>query len=279
MTRTLLVLLVLLGLVACAARVEAATLYLKTCAAGCTWSDASSWSTTGSAGVDNSGPPADADTCILEAGSGNVTMAVSLSNRCGSVSMTAGTGDYAGTFTMAVSALTLVGTGTLWQASTAATVNIAASTILLLLPVADSSVVFAGGGKTYGRVYYQGTGTVDALAMTGSNTIDTFRLQSSVATTMTVTFSSGSTTTLGDFITLPTGGGTFAIVASTPMTPYTLTKSSGVVNVAAMTITDSLATGGATWCDGVGGVDGGRNTGWVFTACPIIPQQLILGVQ
>jgi len=72
-----------------------ATLYAK--AAGGNWTAAATWSNTGSGGGDSSGPPTAADNCILESGSGNVT--INAAAVCRSLDCTSGTGSYAGTLT------------------------------------------------------------------------------------------------------------------------------------------------------------------------------------
>lgn len=56
------------------------------------------------------------------------------------------------------------------------------------------------------------------------------------------------------------------IESSTPGSQFTLSQSSGTVNATNTTITDSNATGGATWNAFVtnGNIDGGNNTGWDF---------------
>ena len=54
----------------------------------------------------------------------------------------------------------------------------------------------------------------------------------------------------------------------TPTSTFTLSKSSGTVDVSFCSISDSIATGGASWkaSTTTGNVDGGNNTGWSFAA-------------
>ena len=49
---------------------------------------------------------------------------------------------------------------------------------------------------------------------------------------------------------------------------FTLSKLSGVVSCDYLNITNCDATGGATWYAGANSVNGGGNTGWIFTAPP-----------
>lgn len=56
--------------------------------------------------------------------------------------------------------------------------------------------------------------------------------------------------------------------ALTSATPFTLSKSSGIVSADYLDISYSTATGGAEWYAGANSVDSGNNTGWIFSAAP-----------
>lgn len=77
----------------------------------------------------------------------------------------------------------------------------------------------------------------------------------------TVEFAAGQTSTATQW----NFNGT-AIQSTTPGSQFTLSQTSGTVNATNTAITDSSATGGATWSAFVsnGNVDGGNNTGWDF---------------
>ena len=49
---------------------------------------------------------------------------------------------------------------------------------------------------------------------------------------------------------------------------HTLSKASGTVNVDYLSISYSVATGGATWNPGTNSINVSANTGWTFTASP-----------
>lgn len=76
-------------------RNKIATLYLKS--GGGNYTDATTWSNVNAAGVDNSGPPTNADDCIAELASGNLTISAASTSK--TFSTTAGTGNWAGVLT------------------------------------------------------------------------------------------------------------------------------------------------------------------------------------
>lgn len=272
--------LVLLLVLWCARPAQAATLYLKTCVAGCNWSEAATWSSTGSGGVDDSGPPTTADDVIMEAGSGNVVLDA-IGQAALSVSMTGGTGDYAGTFSCSdvyTLALALKATGTIWQASSAATVSLTGCTLTMGLANSGTTITFAGAGKTYGSLSaLENRDTT--IKITGANTFETVAVALVLTSGDTnVVLDVGATTTVGDLQTAGVGLFLVSLQSATGGMPATISKSSGTVNVDLLKVTDITATGGATWCAYNAAADGGGNTGWSFTACPYVAQQQMTGV-
>ena len=150
-------------------------------------------------------------------------------------------------------------TNTSWTTGAAATIDPGTSTIYML---SDSTKTFAGAGKTYYNLVNFGAGT---LIITGSNSFNDIAA-SVLPSTLTIT--SGTTQTFTNFTMSGTAGNLLTLNSSTPGSPATLSKSSGTVNVSYMSISDSSATGGATWSapTSAGNVDGGGNTGWDFGA-------------
>jgi hypothetical protein len=124
----------------------------------------------------------------------------------------------------------------------------------LLRGVTATRTVTANG-KTFNQPV-----TVNAPANTikfaEALTCTTFSLTSGTAE-----FEAGTTNTATTFVL---NGN--AIQSSLPGTQYTLSQASGTVNANNTTITDSNATGGATWNAFIsqGNIDGGNNTGWDF---------------
>jgi hypothetical protein len=64
--------------------------------------------------------------------------------------------------------------------------------------------------------------------------------------------------------------GSLVIINSTGGVPHTLSKASGVVSADYLDIQLSSATGGAFWYAGANSDDRGDNTGWIFTAPPVV---------
>jgi len=103
-----------------------------------------------------------------------------------------------------------------------------------------------------------------ALTITGSNTFTT--ISNSVQPTSFL-FTAGTTTTVTNFNVSGTSGNLVTIGSATASN-HTLSKASGLVDVSYCTISRSTATGGARWqaYTANGNVDGGNNTGWLFSA-------------
>lgn len=140
----------------------------------------------------------------------------------------------------------------------------------------DSDVTVANGG---GKFYLQGYSTTQIITIGGATInapievstsaydnevlfADGFTSSSSVdLLSSTVVFLAGATYTASAFSFSNT-----TIESSTPGAQFTLSQASGTVSAANTTITDSNATGGASWDAFIsnGNVDGGNNTGWDF---------------
>lgn len=121
---------------------------------------------------------------------------------------------------------------------------------------------FVGGGSNFASTLIQaGTG---ALTITGSNTLNDI---SNTVQPTSILFTAGTTTTLSN---LSLGGtmGNLTTIGSATAAQHTLSKSSGTVTLSNCSISYSNVTGGATWRapSNQGNVDGGNNTGWIFTA-------------
>ena len=122
---------------------------------------------------------------------------------------------------------------------------------------------FAGNGSTFNCTLNQGG--AGALTISGANTFSD--ITNTVQPT-TVQFTSGTTNTFAAFSLTGTAGNLVTIGSATAGSQHTLSKPSGTVSVSYCTISDSAATGGATWnaLTSNGNVDGGNNTGWNFGA-------------
>lgn len=120
-------------------------------------------------------------------------------------------------------------------------------------------------GSSSGSVTYNCTLSNDgagALTMTSSCTFTT--ITNTVQPTSFL-FTAGTTTTVTNWNVSGTAGNLVTIGSVTAAT-HTLSKSSGTVSSNYLSISYSKATGGATWNAGANSVNGGNNTGWIFSA-------------
>ena len=127
---------------------------------------------------------------------------------------------------------------------------------------AATAKTFVGGSSTF-NCTLQNSGA-GALTVSGSNTFTT--ISNSVQPT-TFTFTSGTTQTLTNWSVNGTAGNLVTIGASTT-SAATLSKASGTVSSDYLSISYSIATGGASWYAGANSTNSGNNTGWIFTAPP-----------
>lgn len=82
----------------------------------------------------------------------------------------------------------------------------------------------------------------------------------------TIRFLAGSTNTATTFVVAGGAATPAYLTSSTPGTQFTLSQATGTVSAVNTTISDSNATGGATWqgLSANNAIDAGNNTGWVF---------------
>lgn len=133
-----------------------------------------------------------------------------------------------------------------------------------------SSATFILSGADSTSIYYFTSpsavvGTLQVLAgrlMYAFGTINTLTL--SAGKTYTI---SGSTTGLniGTLNALGTAGN---LITITGATAQTLVKTSGIVAADYLSLTNIVASGGATWYAGSHSTNGGGNTGWIFADAP-----------
>lgn len=122
---------------------------------------------------------------------------------------------------------------------------------------------FAGGGSTFNCTLNQGgAGTLNI------EDANTFNNITNTVQPATVAFPGAVTTTFNNFNLNGTAGNLISLTSTAPGTRATLSKASGTVSCNYISITDSAATGGASWYAGANSVNNGNNTGWIFTAPP-----------
>jgi hypothetical protein len=147
-----------------------------------------------------------------------------------------------------------------WEAtSTGMTFN--AGTSSIRFNSSGTSKSFLGGGLTYYNLIHDsaGAGGLNTLTITGANTFNDITTN---VRPSTFVFPAGVTQTLANFTLSGTAGNLVTIQSSVSGTQFTLSKSSGAVNVDYMSIKDSNATGGAVFTAN-NSVNGGNNTGWL----------------
>jgi hypothetical protein len=124
------------------------------------------------------------------------------------------------------------------------------------IKLGTNSAIFKGGGLTYNNIEFNAN-----VSVRGSNTFNDLK----IAAAKTVTFTISTTQTVSSLTSAGSAGNLATIQSSSAGTPFTLSKSSGTVNVSFMSIKDSTATGGATWNANDGtSVNVSGNTGWIF---------------
>lgn len=158
------------------------------------------------------------------------------------------------TLTFGDSTVNITGSGTAWSTATATNMTINYGAAARISMNSASAKTFAGGSKSWPTVNQGGTGT---LSVTGNNTFANF---TNSVNGCTIAFPSGTTT----FNSFNVRGALGSLV--TLSSTSTLSKASGTVAVNYLNLSNSTATGGADWYAGSGSVDGGGNTGWLFSS-------------
>ncbi|MFA5095412.1 MAG: peptidoglycan-binding domain-containing protein [Candidatus Paceibacterota bacterium] len=117
-------------------------------------------------------------------------------------------------------------------------------------------------GKTYNNIWFAGAGSGPVIVQ-GSNTFNDFKADPGV----TVQFTDDTTQTVSSFTTTGTAESMITL-NGTDTAGWTLSAPTGTISSDYLNIDYSNATGGATFYAGANSIDGGHNTGWIFTAPP-----------
>lgn len=124
---------------------------------------------------------------------------------------------------------------------------------------------FVGGGSTYNCTLSNDTS--GALTISGNNTFTTI---ANGTQPTTFTFTAGTTQTITNWGISGTAGNLVAINSSAAGTPASLSKASGTVSADYLSIQDSAAAGGASWYAGANSTNVSGNSGWIFSAPPVV---------
>jgi hypothetical protein len=163
-----------------------------------------------------------------------------------------------GVATLGSSVIDATGTGTVITLT--GTVNVNTSTFKCSNN-SSSSKTLSLGSKTLNNLWVNTSGT-GVTTISGSNTFNDLKISGgSIAA-----FTAGTTQTVTTFTSLGSLGSLSTIRSSSAGSAFTLSKSSGTVNVGYMSIKDSTATGGATWNADSTCINVSNNTGWVFSS-------------
>ncbi len=241
-------------------------------------------SATGS--LDATGHNITGGTSFSMASSGTFNVA---SHTCSSTySLTAGTSSISGnisatTLTMSGSTTrtvnmgggtyTLSGTGNvvnLGAGPTNFTLNAQTSTIDLT-DTSASTKAFVGGGKTFNNLRVRGAASAGTVTISGANTFNTltFDADANIVLTSTVTQAASS------FAPGGTSGHPVLLSASTPGSAAILAVNSTAPTIDYLTITDITKTAGDAFYAGANSINGGGNTGFIFSAKPPSGQSFV----
>lgn len=203
------------------------------------------WSAT-SGGSAGASVPTGSDAVIFDASSGGGTVTVNSTRECASLTTTGYTGTINGTV-YAGGNITLGSGGTY----TGLTLGFNKSTGGTLTSNGKTIAAFLAGVNTTYTITF-----ADALAVSGAFTVVTD------STGGTVTFTSGTTSTVGS-VAWSNGGGTANLTfnSSSSGSQATLSDSSGTNSLDYWSAQDLAFTGGATWSAGTGFVNNGNLTG------------------
>jgi len=143
-------------------------------------------------------------------------------------------------------------------------VTIIPETSTIKLTNTEGHKIFVGGGKTYNNLWLVGTESGYSMVK-GSNTFNDLKVDTPPHTLF---FIEGETTTVNTFTVSGTAGSLITINSDDNATQHTLSKSSGVVSGDYLDISNSNASGGATWYAGSNSNNTTNNNGWMFEDAP-----------
>jgi hypothetical protein len=161
-------------------------------------------------------------------------------------------------------AMTVTGTGAVFTVTSTGLTHTGTGSTLTVSDTSASSKTIAGGGlATYGTLVITGSGT-GTIDITGANTFSAL----DIGAPKTVRFTAATTTTITNAVTCTGTVGNVITISSITAATHTLSKASGTVSCDYLSLTNSIATGGAAWYAGANSTNVSGNTGWIFTAPP-----------
>jgi hypothetical protein len=164
------------------------------------------------------------------------------------------------TITLGASTVTISGSGTALDLTGAAT-TVSPGTATILMTSASAKVITCAA-KTMPIIRQAGAGEL-TITHTGASVAD---LQNSNATASTIKLTAGQTLTATDLTLAGTVGNVVSLESTSAGSAAPISKASGTVSLAYVSLKDSTATGGAKFnaFTSNGNTDAGGNTGWDF---------------
>lgn len=168
------------------------------------------------------------------------------------------TGTGVRTATLGSSDINCTGTSSGWYATDVTNLIFDAGTSIISV----SGAVFSGGGAsiTYSTVNLVG---ITTCTVYGSNTYSALNIDRT-AGAKTVHFTAGTTQTVSSFSITGTGTALITMDSTSLNTAWNIVDTAGANVVDYVSLTDSHASGGATFFAGLHSVSVSGNTGWIF---------------
>lgn len=164
---------------------------------------------------------------------------------------------------LGTSSWTVSGAGSgAWDCSNSANFSLFGSLATINMTSA-SAKTFNGGGFLWSSLVQAGSGAL-TIAGNGGTIIS---ISNSVQPT-TITFTSGFTIAVTNFLVSGTAGNLVTINSTVAGSAAILSKTSGTVSCNYLSLKDSTATGGAAWYAGANSTNVSGNTGWLFSNAP-----------
>lgn len=143
--------------------------------------------------------------------------------------------------TLTSNTITLTGTGTVWDTSTATNLTITQGTSTIkITDTSSTGKTFSGGGKTFNNLWLTGNGS-GAYTIVGNNTFNDFKCDTPPHT---INFTAGSTTTITTFTVNGTAGNLMTLQSTSSGSAWNIVRNTGggVVGCDYLSIKDSNAT-------------------------------------
>lgn len=161
---------------------------------------------------------------------------------------------------------TLTGTSTIWSYSSGSVT--ASSVTLYSNNTSNTLTVIGGGGLTYGTLWFDRGASTGANNIQGTSTYGTIKDTGTAAHNIVFP---NVTTTVTNFNVTGSAGNLISLTRTGASGTFTLSAASGLINCDWLSISNSTATGGASWFAGANSTNGGGNTGWIFSAGILFP--------